>query len=334
MNKEKKEKKKKMKNQKERYQKEDSSKRRWEKRKKRSFKEEYEEEDDTEEEEEKKRKKGKPKKETTGTRWTPKQIKLLTTTFYSHLKKGIYPSTIEIQKFCAKNNIQREPIVSSPRTDSDSAFDLADHPLSPFFLARSLPLRGNPGFPAFSSSSWPVPSHCEGTPAFPLPPFLPGPFPPIAREPRPSRFLLSSWPVPSRCEGTPAIPLSLHPPFSGPETGSSVQVRPEQEEPAASRSDRKDSKYEPRSPPTPARNTPPGHGHRPRKPPLLRHLLVLLPLFRALTADPRTPYAPQSYPGRVASHHSRKKGLATDPNGVKSRDVTTASDRHNIYFIS
>jgi hypothetical protein len=46
--------------------------------------------------------------------------------------------------------------------------------------------------------------------------------------PRPSRFLLSSWPVPSRCEGTPAIPLSFHPSFS----------RPEQEEPAASRSDR------------------------------------------------------------------------------------------------
>jgi hypothetical protein len=101
----------------------------------------------------------------------------------------------------------------------------------PFFLARFLPLQGNPGIPAFSISSWPVPSHCEGTPAFPLSPFLPGPFPPIAREPRPSRFLLSSWPVPSRCEGTPAIPLSFHPPFSRPETGraSSVQVRPERQ---------------------------------------------------------------------------------------------------------
>ncbi|XP_068900552.1 proline-rich protein HaeIII subfamily 1-like [Tenebrio molitor] len=125
------------------------------------------------------------------------------------------------------------------------------------FLARSLPLRGNPGLPAFS---WPVPSHCEGTPAFPLSPgpfppiareprlsrFLrfPGPFPPIAREPRPSRFLLArspplrgnpgfpafsaflarslplrgnpglpafSWPVPSHCEGTPAFPLSPGP---------------------------------------------------------------------------------------------------------------------------
>jgi hypothetical protein len=36
----------------------------------------------------------------------------------------------------------------------------------------NLPLRGNPGFPAFPFSSWPVPSHCEGTPAFPLSPFF------------------------------------------------------------------------------------------------------------------------------------------------------------------
>jgi hypothetical protein len=59
----------------------------------------------------------------------------------------------------------------------------------------------------------------------------------------------------------------------------------------------------------------------------------LLPPFRSLTADPRTPYAPRSYPGRVASHHSRKRDwrsrhTATDPNGVKSRDVTIVSDRH------
>ncbi|KAH0815593.1 hypothetical protein GEV33_007198 [Tenebrio molitor] len=176
----------------------------------------------------------------------------------------------------------------SSSTDSDSASDLTDNPLSPFFLARSLPLRGNPGFPAvslfFLARSLPLRGN-PGFPAFsslpgPFPPIareprlsrflllLPGPFPPIAREPRPSRFLLFSRPVPSRCEGTPAIPL----PFTllsptGTERASGVQVRPEREEPAASRSDRKGSKYEPRPPPTPARNTPPGHGHRPRKVP-------------------------------------------------------------------
>jgi hypothetical protein len=121
------------------------------------------------------------------------------------------------------------------------------------FLARSLPLRGNTGLPAFS---WPVPSHCEGTPAFPL---SPSSWPvPSHCEGTPA-FSLSpfSWPVPSHCEGTPAIPV----PFT------LLSLRPEQEEPAASRSDRNNSKYEPRSPPTPARSTPPGHGHRPRKVP-------------------------------------------------------------------
>jgi hypothetical protein len=100
-------------------------------------------------------------------------------------------------------------------------------PLSPH-LARSFPLRGNPGHPAFSffflARSFPLRGN-PGHPAFSL---CPGPFPPIAREPRPSRFLPPSRPVPSRCEGTPAIALSVHPSL----------FRPEQEEPAASRSDR------------------------------------------------------------------------------------------------
>jgi hypothetical protein len=162
---------------------------------------------------------------------------------------------------------------------------------------RTLPLRGNPGCPAFSAFlarslhcegtpafplspfSWPVPSHCEGTPAFPLSP--------------------SSWPVPSHCEGTPAFPLSLfflarslplrgnlsrfpstllsrapkqeEPAASRSDRSRRNQQRPgptgRTEEPAESRSDRNNSKYEPRSPPTPARSAPPGHGHRPRKVP-------------------------------------------------------------------
>jgi hypothetical protein len=69
--------------------------------------------------------------------------------------------------------------------------------LSPLFLARSLPLRGNPGFPAFSlfflARSLPL----RGNPGLPA-----------VREPRPSRFLSPSF------------------------------LRPEQKEPAASRSDR------------------------------------------------------------------------------------------------
>jgi hypothetical protein len=145
------------------------------------------------------------------------------------------------------------------------------------FIPLSVPLPNQPPTPLPTALTsrylppWPVPSHCEVTPAVPPSPFLPGPFLPIAREPRPSRFLLFLpgpflpiareprpshflplfWPVPSHCEGTPAFPLSS-------------LFRPEKEEPAASRSDRNDSKYESRSPSTPARNTPPGHGHRPR----------------------------------------------------------------------
>jgi hypothetical protein len=84
----------------------------------------------------------------------------------------------------------------------------------------------------------------------------PGPFLSIVREPRPSRFSPLCRPVPSHYKGTPAIPLSSpHP------------LRPEQGESAASRSDRKNRKYEPRSSSTPARNSPPGHGHRPRRVP-------------------------------------------------------------------
>jgi hypothetical protein len=137
-----------------------------------------------------------------------------------------------------------------------------------FFLARSFPLRGNSGHPAFSFFPGPFLPIAREPRLSRFLLFLPGPFLPIAREPRPSRFLLfflarsfllrgnpghpafsfSSWPVPSHCEGTPAIPLSS----------------------------------------------------------------LSLPPFRVLTADPRTPHAPRSYPGRVASHHSRKKGLALE----------------------
>jgi hypothetical protein len=198
-----------------------------------------------------------------------------------------------------ESSAARSPTMARPRQQKDRA-EPAELipipipiliPLSPH-LARSFPLRGDHGHPAFSFSSWPVPSHCEGTPAIPLSPFFPGPFlpiareprpsrfllfflarsfplrgnpghpafsffflaryfplrgnpghpafslcpgsfPPIAREPRPSRFLPPSRPVPSRCEGTPAIALSVHPSL----------FRPEQEEPAASRSDQNDSKY-------------------------------------------------------------------------------------------
>jgi hypothetical protein len=138
----------------------------------------------------------------------------------------------------------------------------------PFLPGPFPPIAREPSFPAFSSLPGPLPPIAREPRLSCFLPFLPGPFPPIAREPRPSRFLLFSRPVPSRCEGTPAIPLPftlLSPTGTG--RASSVQVRPEREESAASRSDRKDSKYEPSPPPTPARNTPPGHGHRPRKVP-------------------------------------------------------------------
>jgi hypothetical protein len=104
----------------------------------------------------------------------------------------------------------------------------------------------------------------------------PGPFLSIVREPRPSRFSPLCRPVPSHYKGTPAIPLSSpHP------------LRPEEGESAASRSDRNNRKYEPRSSSTPARNTPPGHGHRPRRAPappgtntpFLVHIVCLLPPF-------------------------------------------------------
>ncbi|KAJ3616855.1 hypothetical protein MTP99_009168, partial [Tenebrio molitor] len=93
-----------------------------------------------------------------------------------------------------------------------------------------------------SPLSWPVPSHCEGTPAFPL---SPGPFPPIAREPRLSRFLrfpgpfppIAREPRPSRFPRLPGPfpPIAREPrpspPF--PPTGAgrarSVQVRPERQ---------------------------------------------------------------------------------------------------------
>ncbi|KAH0818008.1 hypothetical protein GEV33_004783 [Tenebrio molitor] len=135
-------------------------------------------------------------------------------------------------------------------------------------------------------------------------PLCPGPFLPIMKEPQPSRFSPLSRPVPSHWR------------ISG------VQVRPEI-------SNTSHALLQP--PPGTIRqvtDTVP-EGFRRHQACLLRHLFVCYPPSRALTADPRTAYAPRSYPGRVASHHSRKRDwrsrhTATDPNGVKSRDVTTA----------
>jgi hypothetical protein len=247
------------------------------------------------------------KKSTDFLRNLPKSSELI----YRNVTRWVWQHCLQ-SSFRSRSSVRFK---SSSSTDSDSASDLADNPLSPFFLARSLPLRGNPGFPAFYISSWPVPSHCEGTPAFPLSPFsswpvpshcegtpvfplspfLPGPFPPIAREPRLSRFLhlflARSLPLRGNpgfpafslfflarslpLRGNPGLPAfsflpgPLLPAVREPRPSrflSPFFLRPEQEEPAAFRSDRKDNKYEPRSPP-PARNTPPGHGHRPRKVP-------------------------------------------------------------------
>jgi hypothetical protein len=81
---------------------------------------------------------------------------------------------------------------------------------SRFLLARSLPLRGNPGFPAFSAflaRSLPLRGN-PGFPAFPV-------------------FLARSLPL----RGNPGHPVPFHPPF--PPTGAgrarSVQVRPERQ---------------------------------------------------------------------------------------------------------
>jgi hypothetical protein len=131
------------------------------------------------------------------------------------------------------------------------------------------PIAGEPRLSRFLLSSWPVSSHCKGTPAFPLSPFLPGPFPPIAREPRLSRFLPFFLARSLPLRGNPGLPAfsflpgPFLPAVKEPRPSrfpfTLLSLAPKQVEPAASRSDRKDSKYEPRSPPTPARNTLPGH---------------------------------------------------------------------------
>jgi hypothetical protein len=55
----------------------------------------------------------------------------------------------------------------------------------------------------------------------------------------------------------------------------------------------------------------------------LRHLFVLLPLFRALTADPRTPYAPQKLPRPCGVPPQPQKG--TGARGIP-RPTRTASN--------
>ncbi|KAJ3617891.1 hypothetical protein MTP99_006975 [Tenebrio molitor] len=121
------------------------------------------------------------------------------------------------------------------------------------------------------------------------------------KEPQPSRFSPLSRPVPSHCEGTSAIPLSSpHP------------LRTEQGESAASRSDRKYQiratlYFNPRPEQSARSRTPspkdsgatryqhPLFVHIINKGLLVAHLFVCYPPSRALTADPRTAYAPRSY---------------------------------------
>jgi hypothetical protein len=92
-------------------------------------------------------------------------------------------------------------------------------PLPTLLTSRSLPpwpvpshCEGTPAIPLSPFPSWPVPSHCEGTSAFPLSPCLPGPFLPIATEPRPSRFLLFFLARSLPLRGNPGLPgFSLRP---------------------------------------------------------------------------------------------------------------------------
>jgi hypothetical protein len=110
---------------------------------------------------------------------------------------------------------------SYPHSASSSASELTPTatPLPTLLTSRSLPpwpvpshCEGTPAIPLSPFPSWPVPSHCEGTSAFPLSPCLPGPFLPIATEPRPSRFLLFFLARSLPLRGNPGLPgFSLRP---------------------------------------------------------------------------------------------------------------------------
>jgi hypothetical protein len=194
---------------------------------------------------------------------------------------------------------------------------------SRFLLARSLPLRGNPGFPAFPvflARSLPLRGN-PGLPAF-------------------SVFLARSLPL-RRNAGHPG---PFHPPF--PPTGAgrarSVQVRPErqksQQSPGPTGTTVNTSRALLRPPPgalLQVTDTVPERFRRHqvptplfvhslnKGPPLLRHLFVLLPLFRALTADPRTPYAPQKLPRPCGVPPQPQKG--TGARGIP-RPIRMASN--------
>jgi hypothetical protein len=188
---------------------------------------------------------------------------------------------------------------------------------------------------------------------------FPGPFPPIAREPRPSRFLRFPGPFPPIArEPRPSRSLSppFHPPFppTGAGRASSVQVRPEiqksQQSPGPTGTTVSTSRALLRHPPgalLQVTDTVPERFRRHQVPtPLSVHSVNKGPLVATPVCfttpfprpDSRPPDTVRSAkatpavwrPTTAAKRDWRSRHTATDPNGVKSRDVTAASERHSV----